>query len=371
MTLNKIRVAALTSSRADYSILFPLLKALKTRPFDLNIVAFGSHLSEKHGTTIKNIISDGFNIDIQVDTMPESDEPGAISIAMGKTMMQFAAIWTNYNFDLIIAIGDRYEMFAACASSVPFCIPIAHIHGGETTLGAIDDALRNAITQMASFHFTTTEQYKQRVISMRNSDRNVYNVGALSIDNLFTLPLLNLETFREQFNIDMSIPSILITFHPETVEFEKNEGYIQELISALKELKRYQLIITMPNADTMGNMVRKYLNDFIANATNAVGVESFGTVGYLSCMKHCKMLLGNTSSGFVEAAFFPRYVVNLGKRQSGRLITQNIRNCEIEKQAIVAAVNEFEKIILPDYIDAYGDGTAASKIVKKLTTAFK
>jgi GDP/UDP-N,N'-diacetylbacillosamine 2-epimerase (hydrolysing) len=362
-----LKVAFLTSSRADYGIAIPLLKAIKSDPFfDLQVIAFGTHLSVKHGETVNLIITDGFDVSIKVDSMPLGDSPDTIAAAMGKTMINFSKVWNENQFDFIIALGDRYEMFAACASSIPFNIPIAHIHGGETTLGAFDDAFRHSITQMATIHFTTTEHYKQRVVELKGSDKNVYNVGALSIDNLHSLQLLTIEEFNAKFNINLSIPSILITFQPETVNFEKNRVYVDNLIAALKEIRNYQFIITMPNADTSGNMIREQLAVFIAENSNAIGIESFGTLGYLSCMKHCSMLLGNTSSGFVEASFFPKYVINIGERQRGRILTENIYNCKIDKEEIISAVKNFKHTQWNQKIELYGNGTTASKIVSEL-----
>jgi GDP/UDP-N,N'-diacetylbacillosamine 2-epimerase (hydrolysing) len=257
-------------------------------------------------------------------------------------------------------------MFAACASVLPFGLPIAHIHGGETTLGAIDDAFRNSITHMATLHFTIANEYYRRVIELKGSDKYVYNVGALSIDNLKTLRLLSIEEFNEQFNIDLKTPSILVTFHPETVNFQMNERYIGELIAAMREFSDYQIVITMPNADTMGNMIREKLIVFIKQNKNAIGVESLGTLGYLSCMKHCSFMLGNTSSGFVEASYFPKYVVNLGRRQLGRLKTENIYNCQLKKNKIIEAVNNYKTFRSPKHIDIYGDGMAANKIISIL-----
>ncbi|MEO8173173.1 MAG: UDP-N-acetylglucosamine 2-epimerase [Sediminibacterium sp.] len=358
-----MKIAILTSSRADYGIYLPLLKELKKDPFfDMQIIAFGTHLSAKHGNTVNEITESGYPVAHRVDTIPDGDSPAAIAAAMGKTMINFARVWEENTYDLVIALGDRYEMFAACASAVPFGVPIAHIHGGETTLGAIDDTFRDSITQMATYHFTTTDQYRNRVLALKGSGNGVYKVGALSVDNLKTLPLLSIEAFKEKFNIDLNKPSILITFHPETVAFEKNERYIVELIAALREIETYQLIITMPNADTMGNMIRKHLSDFIASSKNAIGIESFGALGYLSCMKHSTMMLGNTSSGFVEAAFFSKYVINLGNRQSGRILSPNICNCEIKKDSILRSVADFANRELPEKIEIYGNGTSAIQI---------
>ena len=358
-----IKVCVLTSSRADYGIYLPLLKALKSDIFfDLHIIAFGTHLSDAFGKTANQILEDGFNISTSIDTMPDGDQPVHIALGIGKAILKFATIWEQSAYDLIIALGDRYEMFAACAASVPFSIPIAHLHGGETTLGAIDDVFRHSITQIATYHFTSSEKYKDRVIELKGSINNVYNVGALSIDNLCSIRLFTVEEFKERFSIDLSIPTILVTFHPETVNFSLNKQHVTELIGALHEIKNYQIIITMPNADTMGNMIREKLNAFIAETPNAVGIESFGTVGYLTCMKYCSMLLGNTSSGFIEASFFPKYVVNIGERQTGRIVTNNICNVAIEKNAILDAVNLYLHKQLPQAITLYGDGNTAEKI---------
>ncbi len=362
-----MKVAVLTSSRADYGIYLPLLKALKNDPyFELSLIVFGTHLSKRHGFTVDQILEDGFEVPIKVDTLPENDSPGEISKAIGKTIVNFSQVWKENSFDIVFCLGDRYEMFGASVSGLPFNINLAHIHGGEKTLGAIDESFRHSITHFSKYHFTTTDLYKQRVIELKQNDKNVYNVGALSIDNLKQMPLLNVEEFKDKFNIDLSQPSILITFHPETVSFEKNEKFTDELISALKEVKKYQFIITMPNADTMGNIIRKKLNAFIGENANATGIESFGTLGYLRCMKHCSFMLGNTSSGFVEAAFFPKYVINIGERQTGRILTENIFNCPIDKQSILKGIENFDNIKLPASINLYGNGHTAEKIVSVL-----
>jgi len=366
-----LNIAVLTSSRADYGIYLPLLKALKADSFfNLSIIAFGTHLSAIHGETVQQIYKDGFEQVIKVDTIPDGDTPADIAAAMGKTLTGFSKVWPAHTFDLVVALGDRYEMFAACASTVPFGIPLAHIHGGETTLGAIDDAFRHSITQMAAYHFATTETYADRVVELKGSSHNVFNVGALSIDNLKSLPLLSVDEFKQRFDIDLSKKSILITFHPETVAFEQNRVYVTELIAALKEIKDHQLIITMPNADTMGNMVRTALQQFIAEAPNAIGVESFGTQGYLSCMKHCTMMLGNTSSGFVEAAFFPKWVINLGERQTGRILTPNILQTPINKTDILNAIQKIVTSHSPPSNNVYGTGNTAPRIVTILKEKF-
>jgi GDP/UDP-N,N'-diacetylbacillosamine 2-epimerase (hydrolysing) len=293
-----MKIGILTSSRADYGIYLPLLKALKADPFfDLHMLVFGAHMSEKFGYTKSQIEADGFSIGHQLNTMPENDTPGDIVRSMAKTQSEFSSVWGKESFDLIFALGDRYEMFAAVSSTVPFNLSVAHIHGGETTLGAIDNVFRHCITSMADYHFTTCEQYRKRVIDIKGSEKGVFNVGALSIDTLATVQFLSIKDFYKKYNINLANPTILFTFHPETVSFHRNEEYIKVLTEVLAELKQYQIVITMPNADTNGNIIRNYLKSFIDKNQNAFGIESFGSLGYLSCMKYCSFMLGNTSSG--------------------------------------------------------------------------
>lgn len=362
-----MKVGILTSSRADFSIYLPLLKKMQSDPyFEVDIISFGTHLSKRHGYTVDQIREEGITINYMLKTTPENDTPTDISRSIGSTIEKFSDFWKSNQFDLILALGDRYEMFAAVTATVPFNIKIAHIHGGETTLGAIDNVFRHSITLMSTLHFASTEDYKNRIIEIIGSTKDVYNVGALSMDNLYNMKLLSVEKFKSKFNIDLSIPTILFTFHPETVSFEKNADYISEIIAALEAIKDFQIVITMPNADTMGNMIRKELNKFIGKTNYTVGVENFGTLGYLSCMKHCSFMMGNTSSGFVEAAFFPKWVINLGNRQQGRILTENILTTNIDKQEILKTISNIKNRKLPSEINIYGNGKTSEKIIQIL-----
>lgn len=365
-----MKVALLTSTRADYSIYLPLLKKLKNDPsFDLSIIAFGTHLSDKYGYTINEIIKDGFEVEEKFITAPETDSPEAIAASIEQTIRCFRRLWSRKKYDLVFCLGDRYEMFAACASGVPFGVKFAHIHGGEQTLGAIDDVFRHCITHMATYHFAAAQAYADRIIQIIGNSNHVYNTGALSFDNLRNLKLLSENEFNERYGIDIRKPSILITFHPETVDYNKNEYYTDELIAALNEIGGYQFIITMPNSDTMGLMIRNKLTEFIHSTDHAFAIESFGTLGYLSCMKHCSFMLGNTSSGFIEAAYFPKYVINLGSRQKGRLQTSNIISVEINKKCILEAIHKFGAIDISAASDIYGSGHTASAIIEILKRA--
>jgi GDP/UDP-N,N'-diacetylbacillosamine 2-epimerase (hydrolysing) len=366
-----MKIAILTSSRSDFGLYLPLLKALKADPFfELKIISFGSHLSLSFGMGINHIIEAGFDVAYQIPGMPEDDSPASISRSMGKTMIDLSEVWKSESFDLVFALGDRFEMFAAVASGVPFNIKFAHIHGGETTKGAIDDVFRQSITQMSYFHFACAEIYRQRLVQLTGSEKHVYNTGALGIDNLRTIQFLSVQEFKEFYGIDLSIPTILTTVHPETISFENNAKHTDELIDAIDKLREFQVVITMPNADTAGLIIREKFTAYARGNSRIVLVENYGTLGYLSCMKHCSLMLGNTSSGFFEASFFPKWVINLGNRQEGRILTPNIMSCPFESKEIINAANRIMLSDVPAPIDIYGDGTAADKIIKILKNEY-
>jgi GDP/UDP-N,N'-diacetylbacillosamine 2-epimerase (hydrolysing) len=344
-----MRVGILTSSRADFGIYLPLLKQLKQdSDFELSLIAFGTHLSDFHGKTIHQIERLGFEVEYTVESMQLTDSPNAIATAIGLTTIKFADFWKAHaqDFDLIFCLGDRYEMFAAVMAAVPFQLPIAHLHGGETTLGAIDNAFRHAITVASTYHFVSTESHAQRVAEIIGSKEHIYNVGALSLDNIQDIPMLTIEAFKEKLGIDLAIPTILITFHPETVALTKNEGYTNELVKAIKQLTDYQVLITMPNADTSGNTVRQILLANFSNDKRVLLVENLGTQNYLTVMKYATVLVGNTSSGIIEAASFAKPVINLGNRQLGRTAGNNVIHVPISSDAIVAAVAHADTLTL-------------------------
>jgi GDP/UDP-N,N'-diacetylbacillosamine 2-epimerase (hydrolysing) len=361
-----MKIGLLTSTRADFGIYLPLLKELKKEnAVNIEIIAFGTHLSPKHGFTINEIINSGFEVKHKIESVPIDDKAVNISKSIGMAIERFAEFWNDNRFDLVFALGDRYEMFAAVSAALPFNIKFAHIHAGETTLGAIDNAYRHSISLMSEYLFVSTEEYKKRAIEINQNPQKVFNVGALSIDNLKNVELYTIEEFKQKFHIDLSKPTILSTFHPETVSLDKNEIYIKELLNSFEELrKKYQIVITMPNADTKGLMVRQEIERFAKDKSNIILIESFGMKGYLSCMKYSAFLLGNTSSGFVEAAFFPKWVINIGNRQKGRILTDNIVSIPVEKGKIIKAVHKIENSKLPSNCNIYGEGSSAKNIVE-------
>ena len=362
-----MKIALISCGRSDYSIYLPLIKKLDAdSEIDLEIIAFGTHVSNFYGHTVDLFRNDGFEVSEQIESLVLGDSPDSIATSMGLTMIKFSNLWQSKNYDCIIVLGDRFEMFSAIAASVPFNIPVAHLHGGETTLGAIDDKFRHCITTMSTLHFVTTEDHADRVVQLINSDSNIFNVGAPALDNLKDLDLMSIEEFNSVFGIDLNNPTILITFHPETVNLEKNIEYTDELIKTMESISGYQLLITMPNADTMGTIIREKLNAFIDKTEYAFGVEILGARGYYSCMEFCSMLIGNTSSGIIEAASFAKYVINVGDRQKGRSHGPNVIHSGISQEEILGNISKIESLPKLDRNNIYGDGNATQKIVQLL-----
>lgn len=369
MTLNK-KIAILTSSRADYSIYTPLLAELSNKNITYDIIAFGSHTSFFYGNTIQNIKNDGYKVNFSLNTLIHGDTPETISDSMGLTIIKFSELWKNNNYCLIIALGDRYEMFSAVISSLPFNIPIAHISGGEVTLGAIDNVFRDSLSVASDLHFTSTAQYSKRVAQIKNSSKQIHNVGALNVDYIKNIKLYTIKEFYEKFKINLNNKTILITFHPETVGHNKNKKYITTLIRVLKNLKDYQIVITQTNADTNGLIIRSELEKFAKYNNNIKLIESFGSKGYITCMHYCKWMLGNTSSGFVEATYKRKIVINIGDRQKGRILTSNIINSKIIYNDLMNAIRKAEKMIKPKPNYIYGNGSTAKKIVNILQKTY-
>lgn len=344
-------IGILTSSRADYGIYLPLLKILKEdSDFNLKLIVFGTHLSPFHGYTINQILEDGFKVEYRIESMLIGDSPNAISTALALTTLKFADFWRDHKleFDLVFCLGDRYEMFAAVIAGVPFNINFAHLHGGEKTLGAIDNIFRHSITLASKYHFVSCKEHGERVAELIGLNENIYNIGALSLDNLISLNLLTVEEFKSKFCIDLNTPTILVTFHPETLDPDQNEIYVEELAKTLLKLNKYQILITLPNADTFGTVIRKRLLLLPCQSNNRIQCfENLGSQGYFTAMKYCSFLLGNSSSGIIEAASFGKWVINIGNRQDGRMQSENAYNVTYKENNIIDMIKRIEKE--PDY----------------------
>lgn len=346
-----MKIGVLTSTRADFGIYLPLLKSLKNDSyFELEIIAFGTHLSPFHGFTLNQISNDGFEVPFRIESVLASDTPNAISTAMALTSMKFADFWKNHqqDFDLVFCLGDRYEMFAAVIAAIPYNIPFAHLHGGERTMGAIDNVFRHAITLASKYHFVSCKENGERVAQLIETTENIFNVGSLSLDKLTTLKLLSKQEFKVKFGVDINQPTILVTVHPETITPFNSIEIANELANTLLILQKYQVIITLPNSDTLGTAIR---DRFIKLSKETKGrimcFENLGSQGYFSAMMHCSFLLGNTSSGIIEAASFGKWVINLGNRQKGRKQSANCLNIEFNKSNILEAIKKIE--LLTEY----------------------
>jgi GDP/UDP-N,N'-diacetylbacillosamine 2-epimerase (hydrolysing) len=336
-----MRIGILTSSRADFGIYLPLLNKLKDDVFfNLEIIAFGTHLSKSHGYTLTEIENKGFNCIHTISSLIANDDEQAIATSYGLTVLKFADFWEVNKYDLVFCLGDRFEMSAAVQAGIPFNLKFAHLHGGETTLGAIDNTYRHQITLASTLHFTAGELFSERVTELIGHNKNVYTVGSLSLNGIERYQPNNKSEFYKKYNLPNK-DFALITFHPETVNTEMNQHFAKEMRKALSQVaSKLFLVITMPNADTMGSVFRMEIeqlkNEF---SSQVLCIENFGKENYFNAMYYAKLLIGNTSSGIIEAASFGKYVVNVGDRQKGRMQSDNVINTPFNHQNIIEAVD--------------------------------
>jgi len=338
----RMKIGVLTSSRADYGIYLPLLKTMiKDDFFNLELIAFGTHLSINHGYTLNYIIKDGFKKIHEISSLISNDDEVSIATSYALTALKFADFWQINKYDLVFGLGDRYEMSAAIQAGIPFGVKFAHIHGGETTLGAIDNIYRHQISLVSKLHFASTKQYTEKVIQLIGTSENVYTVGSLSLDGIENFKPCKKDLFFKKYGI-LNYDFALITFHPETIDTKSNKLYAIEMRKALTCISKLLfLVITMPNADTMGSIYRQEIEKLQKDFPNKiVCIENFGKENYFNAMFYAKMLIGNTSSGILEAASFGKYVVNVGNRQLGRAQSENCINIKFLNKEIVDAVQK-------------------------------
>lgn len=336
-----MRVGVLTSSRADFGVYLPLLKELRADVgFQVEIIAFGSHLSNAHGTTINEIEKSGFSVKYKVVSLVAHDSEEAIATSVGLTFLKFSTLWENVKneFDIVLCLGDRYEMFSAVLSAVPFGIKFAHFYGGDRSDGAIDNVYRDCMTMASHIHFTSTQNCAERVKILTRS-KNVHAVGILSLEAINKMPLLSISDFYAKWKVDLSKPTALVTFHPETVNSELNYDHakvVEEVIEGM--LKNFQVVVTMPNADTHGSVYRNVYAELSEKHEQFFAFENLGMESYFTCLKHCKFVLGNTSSGISEAPSFQKYFINIGSRQQGREMGENVISTPFQSNAILEAI---------------------------------
>ncbi len=365
------KIAVVTVGRSDYGIYRPILRRIQADPeLQLCLIVAGMHLSPEFGLTSKIIEEDGFEIHDRVEMLLSSDTPQGISKSVGLGVIGFSQAFARSHPDILVVLGDRFEMYAAALAALPFKIPLAHIHGGELTQGAIDDALRHSMTKLSHLHFVATQEYAIRVIQLGEEPSNVIVSGAPSLDNFYSEKLMKREELSSIFGLHIcESPYLIVTFHPVTLEFEQTERQISELLAALKSTE-ISVVFTMPNADTSGSIIREKILEYVGDQPNCEAVENLGTQRYFSLMKFATAMVGNSSSGIIEAASFDLPVVNIGTRQAGRVRGQNVIDVDYSRESIIAGIR---KAIDPQFLteiqghpNLYGDGTASDVIVESI-----
>lgn len=358
-----MKISVITATRAEYGILKPLITKLNNdRDIELQLIVTGTHLSKKYGNTQQEIIEDGLPIYRKIDILEEGNTALDVSKTMANAIEKFAKYFLKEKPECVVLLGDRTELMGIACAALNVGIPIAHLHGGELTEGAIDDCIRHAITKMSYIHFVSTDVYRKRIIQMGEEPDRVYNVGALGVENILNTDFLREDELKENLEIPKRMEYIVVTFHPVTMEQGCEMEQVNELISAMKERNQYFYIITKANSDVGGELVNEMFEKFAKENSNVKLVASLGMKRYLSAVKYSKFVLGNSSSGIIEAPSLGTPTVNIGNRQKGRLMAGSIINCYPKKDSIINAIDMAKKMEhIPSY--AYGDGNTSGKIV--------
>lgn len=364
------RVGVVTVGRSDYGLYRPVLRALDECPdLEYALLVTGTHLSAQHGRTMSEIEDDGFRVAGSFEMLFDSDRPEAFAKSAGFGVMKFAERFAVLDLDVLLLLGDRLEMLSAAMAALPFTIPVAHIHGGEITEGAIDNAIRHAITKLSHLHFVATPEFRDRVIRMGEEPWRVIVSGAPGLDNVAQMELLPRERLEERYEINLEPPVLLVTYHPVTLELEGTAYQVDELIAALEEVPG-NVVFTAPNADPNWELISRRFQALCQGSARYHWVPSFGARAYWSLMSHADVMVGNSSGGIVEAPSFCLPVVNIGSRQTGRPRSRNVVDSGYARSEIVAALRralsaEFRQS-LQGMANPYGDGRAAGRIVAAL-----
>ena len=365
------KICVVTGTRAEYGLLRWVIDGIEnSEMLELQLVATGMHLSPEFGMTAEAIQEDGFKIDKRVEMLMSSDSSVGISKSMGLAMIGFADAFSELNPDLLLVLGDRFEIFAAASAAMIARIPIAHIHGGESTEGLIDEAIRHSITKMAHLHFVAAESYRNRVIQLGEHPDRIFRVGGLGLDNIAQLKLLTKEELENALDFKFCRRNLLVTFHPVTLERDFTYSQVDELLSALSNETDLGLIFTMPNADHEGRQIFKKISAFCDLRPAAHAFTSLGQLKYLSCIQHVDGVIGNSSSGLIEAPTFKKGSINIGDRQRGRLRANSVIDCAPDRSSIYLAIkklySEDFQTTLINTENPYGKAGASKAIVTVL-----
>lgn len=364
----KRKLCVVTATRAEYGLLNPLLKTLEREPnFQLQLVASGAHLSPEFGLTYREIEQDDFVIDRKVEMLLSSDTPVGIAKSIGLGVIGFAEAFDQLRPDLLVLLGDRYEILAAALAALVAKIPIAHMGGGDTTEGAFDEAIRHSITKMAHLHFVTNEESAQRVRQLGENPACIHNVGSLGIDRILSLPCLSREELERSLGFSFRSHNLLVTFHPVTLDSEPSGKQFRKLLTALDALGgEFSLIFTLPNADPQSRELIRLMKEFAKGHPNATVFSSLGQTRYFSLIRQMDAVVGNSSSGLYEVPSFHRPTVNIGDRQKGRLSASSVINCVPQKEEILKAIRKALEMDCSAAVNPYGTGNSAEKIAEVL-----
>ena len=369
--ITKRKICVVTGTRAEYGLLYWLMKEIESDDtLELQLIVTGMHLSPEFGLTYREIEKD-FKIDKKIEMLLSSDTSVGISKSMGLAQISFAESFEELKPDILVVLGDRYEIFSAVSAAMIARIPIAHLHGGETTEGAFDESIRHSITKMSHLHFTATDEYRDRVIQLGEHPKRVFNVGGMGIENIKRLKLLSKEEFEKSIDFILNKKNILVTFHPVTLENSTAKKQFQELLNAVDILEDTHIIFTKANSDTDGRVINKMIDEYVSkNSDKSVGFTSLGQLRYLSALQYVDAVVGNSSSGLAEAPSFKIGTINIGDRQKGRIMADSVINCKSSKESTVNAFKELysEKFRekLKFALNPYGDGYASLKIIEEL-----
>lgn len=368
------KICVITGTRAEYGLLYWVMKAIEIQPeLNLQLIVTGMHLSSEFGLTYKQIEQDGFVVDKKLEILLSSDTPTGISKSMGLGMISFAEAFQELKPDIVLVLGDRFEIFSAVSAAMIARIPIAHCHGGEATEGLIDESIRHSITKMSHIHFCSTDDYKKRIIQLGESPEFVHNVGALGIENINKLNLLSKGDFEDSisFKLDEEF-NFLVTFHPVTLENSTASEQIIQLLKALDSIHNCKVIFTMSNSDTDGRIINSMIEDYVNERPDkSVCFKSLGQLRYLSALKYVDCVIGNSSSGLIEVPSFQTATINIGDRQRGRIMGSSVIQClpefnEIKKAISKAVSNDFKNKVLSNSINPYGTGNSSDLIANTL-----
>lgn len=336
-------IAVLTATRAEYGLLSPIIKRMsQDKAIDVKVVVTGAHLSSEFGLTYKEIEADGVAIDEKIEILENEDSAAAVSKTMGNALIKFGEYFERKHPDALLVLGDRYETLAVCAAAMNAQIPVIHLYGGETTQGAIDEAIRHSISKMSYLHFTSTEEYRHRVIQLGENPNRVFTVGAIGVENALHMQLLSKEELEKSLCISLDKPYIVATYHPVTLETMSLDEQISDFLKAIDTKSNYTYIITKANADSGGRRVNELLDEYSKEKMNVHVVDSLGVKRYLSALKYCYMVMGNSSSGITEVPSFHVPTINIGDRQKGRAHAETVIDCKSDTNSILCAMEKAE-----------------------------